>query len=230
MKKWVWETSRAVRSSRIQASWPSGSSGAETPNQAPSHPLDPEDADRAELGAVAHPVDAPPAGGAGGARSGVRAGRWRSGSSGPGRSGGGGRLGRSGGRGRVALTASTVALPVDGAAATASAAISAKNVMGAEREGFEPSRELLAPYSLSRRVPSAARPPLRGRRSPGATQRADCRLDRDADHRRETHAGAVAGHGHHHPRPGRDLPRRRQELYLDRPPAGFLRNTNVHTE
>src|SRR3954462_12573134 len=35
-----------------------------------------------------------------------------------------------------------------------------------EREGFEPSRELLAPYSLSRRVPSAARPPLRGRRSP----------------------------------------------------------------
>src|SRR3954452_10957607 len=35
-----------------------------------------------------------------------------------------------------------------------------------EREGFEPSRELLALYSLSRRVPSAARPPLRGRRSP----------------------------------------------------------------
>ena len=33
----------------------------------------------------------------------------------------------------------------------------------AEREGFEPSRGLLAPYSLSRRVPSAARPPLRGR-------------------------------------------------------------------
>jgi hypothetical protein len=31
----------------------------------------------------------------------------------------------------------------------------------AEREGFEPSRELSAPYSLSRRVPSAARPPLR---------------------------------------------------------------------
>src|SRR3954452_2072570 len=36
-----------------------------------------------------------------------------------------------------------------------------------EREGFEPSRELLAPYSLSRRVPSATRPPLRGERSPG---------------------------------------------------------------
>src|SRR5204862_1185202 len=32
----------------------------------------------------------------------------------------------------------------------------------AEREGFEPSRELVAPYSLSRRVPSATRPPLRG--------------------------------------------------------------------
>src|SRR5438874_5953555 len=32
---------------------------------------------------------------------------------------------------------------------------------GAEREGFEPSGELSAPYSLSRRVPSAARPPLR---------------------------------------------------------------------
>src|SRR3954447_1744079 len=31
----------------------------------------------------------------------------------------------------------------------------------AEREGFEPSRELSAPYSLSRRVPSATRPPLR---------------------------------------------------------------------
>src|SRR5947209_3182646 len=30
-----------------------------------------------------------------------------------------------------------------------------------EREGFEPSRELSAPYSLSRRVPSATRPPLR---------------------------------------------------------------------
>ena len=29
-----------------------------------------------------------------------------------------------------------------------------------EREGFEPSKELLAPYSLSRRVPSATRPPL----------------------------------------------------------------------
>src|SRR5512134_2821545 len=35
--------------------------------------------------------------------------------------------------------------------------------LSAEREGFEPSRELSAPYSLSRRVPSAARPPLRGR-------------------------------------------------------------------
>ena len=31
----------------------------------------------------------------------------------------------------------------------------------AEREGFEPSMELAAPYSLSRRVPSATRPPLR---------------------------------------------------------------------
>src|SRR3954453_6450467 len=31
---------------------------------------------------------------------------------------------------------------------------------GTEREGFEPSRELSAPYSLSRRVPSATRPPL----------------------------------------------------------------------
>ena len=37
---------------------------------------------------------------------------------------------------------------------------------GAEREGFEPSRELLAPYSLSRRVPSAARPPLRANTGP----------------------------------------------------------------
>src|SRR5947199_5846472 len=32
----------------------------------------------------------------------------------------------------------------------------------AEREGFEPSMELVTPYSLSRRVPSATRPPLRG--------------------------------------------------------------------
>ncbi len=31
----------------------------------------------------------------------------------------------------------------------------------AEREGFEPSMELITPYSLSRRVPSATRPPLR---------------------------------------------------------------------
>ncbi len=31
----------------------------------------------------------------------------------------------------------------------------------AEREGFEPSRELQTPYSLSRRAPSTARPPLR---------------------------------------------------------------------
>ncbi len=31
----------------------------------------------------------------------------------------------------------------------------------AEREGFEPSMELLTPYSLSRGAPSAARPPLR---------------------------------------------------------------------
>ncbi|MEY3182857.1 MAG: hypothetical protein RLZ35_842 [Pseudomonadota bacterium] len=30
----------------------------------------------------------------------------------------------------------------------------------AEREGFEPSMELLAPYSLSRGAPSAARPSL----------------------------------------------------------------------
>ena len=32
----------------------------------------------------------------------------------------------------------------------------------AERAGFEPAMELSAPYSLSRRVPSATRPPLRG--------------------------------------------------------------------
>jgi hypothetical protein len=31
-----------------------------------------------------------------------------------------------------------------------------------EREGFEPSMELVTPYSLSRRVPSATRPPLPG--------------------------------------------------------------------
>ena len=31
----------------------------------------------------------------------------------------------------------------------------------AEREGFEPSKGLLNPYSLSRGAPSAARPPLR---------------------------------------------------------------------
>ncbi len=31
----------------------------------------------------------------------------------------------------------------------------------AEREGFEPSRRLNAPYSLSRRAPSTTRPPLR---------------------------------------------------------------------
>ncbi len=30
----------------------------------------------------------------------------------------------------------------------------------AEREGFEPSMELLTPYSLSRGAPSATRPPL----------------------------------------------------------------------
>ena len=33
----------------------------------------------------------------------------------------------------------------------------------AERAGFEPAMELSAPYSLSRRVPSATRPPLPGR-------------------------------------------------------------------
>src|SRR4051794_35770990 len=66
------------------------------------------------------------------------------------------------GRGRVARTAPITGLPVCGETATASAAINARKVMGAEREGFEPSRELLAPYSLSRRVPSAARPPLLG--------------------------------------------------------------------
>ena len=32
----------------------------------------------------------------------------------------------------------------------------------AEREGFEPSKELIAPYSLSRRALSATQPPLRG--------------------------------------------------------------------
>jgi hypothetical protein len=31
----------------------------------------------------------------------------------------------------------------------------------AEREGFEPSMEFKAPYSLSRGAPSASRPPLR---------------------------------------------------------------------
>src|SRR4051795_157812 len=31
---------------------------------------------------------------------------------------------------------------------------------GAERAGFDPAMELSAPYSLSRRVPSATRPPL----------------------------------------------------------------------
>ncbi len=31
----------------------------------------------------------------------------------------------------------------------------------AEREGFEPSKELIAPYSLSRRALSATQPPLR---------------------------------------------------------------------
>ena len=36
----------------------------------------------------------------------------------------------------------------------------------AERAGFEPAMELSAPYSLSRRVPSATRPPLRGRAFP----------------------------------------------------------------
>ena len=35
----------------------------------------------------------------------------------------------------------------------------------AEREGFEPSMELLTPYSLSRGAPSAARPSLRVRRN-----------------------------------------------------------------
>jgi D-serine deaminase-like pyridoxal phosphate-dependent protein len=43
-----------------------------------------------------------------------------------------------------------------------------------EREGFEPSRELVAPYSLSRRVPSATRPPLRvGRGHREAPERSD---------------------------------------------------------
>ncbi len=32
----------------------------------------------------------------------------------------------------------------------------------AERAGFEPAMEIASPYSLSRRVPSATRPPLRG--------------------------------------------------------------------
>jgi hypothetical protein len=36
----------------------------------------------------------------------------------------------------------------------------------AERAGFEPAMELLAPYSLSRRVPSATRPPLLGAGQP----------------------------------------------------------------
>jgi hypothetical protein len=38
-----------------------------------------------------------------------------------------------------------------------------KELKLAEREGFEPSMELAAPYSLSRRVPSATRPPLPSR-------------------------------------------------------------------
>src|SRR5690606_11024455 len=33
----------------------------------------------------------------------------------------------------------------------------------AEREGFEPSKGLLSPYSLSRGAPSSAKPPLRAR-------------------------------------------------------------------
>ena len=32
--------------------------------------------------------------------------------------------------------------------------------LGAEREGFEPSKRLITPYSLSRRAPSTTRPPL----------------------------------------------------------------------
>jgi hypothetical protein len=37
---------------------------------------------------------------------------------------------------------------------------SVKKVKMAEREGFEPSMELLTPYSLSRGAPSASRPSL----------------------------------------------------------------------
>jgi hypothetical protein len=36
------------------------------------------------------------------------------------------------------------------------------DVLLAERQGFEPWKELYTPYSLSRRVLSAAQPPLRG--------------------------------------------------------------------
>src|SRR3954467_13619356 len=52
----------------------------------------------------------------------------------------------------------------------------------AERAGFEPAMELSAPYSLSRRVPSATRPPLPDRAqckaSPGLPMTPGCRFGR----------------------------------------------------
>src|SRR5262249_44311828 len=56
-----------------------------------------------------------------------------------------------------------------GCARNACPILGARGTFTAEREGFEPSRELLAPYSLSRRVPSAARPPLQAIGRRGAT-------------------------------------------------------------
>ena len=45
----------------------------------------------------------------------------------------------------------------------------------AERAGFEPAMELSAPYSLSRRVPSATRPPLRGAGASGPAAAVQCK-------------------------------------------------------
>ena len=67
-----------------------------------------------------------------------------------------------GGGGRNASPRTTEPASTDPLAGTASA----QPAPGArtEREGFEPSMELMTPYSLSRRVPSATRPPLLGPR------------------------------------------------------------------
>ena len=56
----------------------------------------------------------------------------------------------------------------------------------AERAGFEPANELAARYSLSRRVPSASRPPLRER--PGQCRAAACRVAHPS------HASLVGAH------------------------------------